>query len=771
MNHSISRRNWALIWIVGLTGQLCWNVENQLFNTFVYTKIAPAPSIVAWMVGISAAVTTISTFWIGSISDRLGRRKPFISIGYILWGFLTVAFGATEFVPKNPLLLAAIAVIAMDAIMSFFGSMANDSGFMTWTTDISNEHNRGQLGAVVAAQPVLAIILGTIGCAAMIELFDYFAFFVVFGAMVSLVGIFSIFTLKDQEDVVPNRDNSGLLFFIKSLFQRDSLLQNRELLFVIASFTLFFISFNIYFPYMMIYFQYTLGFSLSIAGILMAAPLLLAVLVAFGCSRFINHGRIPKVFGFAILSNVIGLLTLQLQGMFALLTGILFVGIGYIIVMQCMTAWMKNLYPKEQRGQSEGLRIIASVLIPMIIGPGIGSHLVEAFGAERVIQYDYGSQIGHSPSSELFLVAALVALTTFLPLHFAAKRYYASRILPPIRDYEEEQKQLSDGARILNPDGTLAVTGYTTGENTLIFNRNAIKTRLRIKEWDFYQIQNESYCLQLTIGHVSYVGSVSLMLFALDGSKKIVAEQLIPLPFHRLHMPPSAEQGDVTYTCKDFEVAFQHQNGSRHLVARSTSSKYNFEVDLILSEPQNSLIISTPFYETNEFYFNHKIGGMNAKGQVRFDELEIDFLDERSFGLLDWGRGVWPFKHEWYWGAACTRKAGKNLALNIGWGFGDTSAASENIFFLDGIPHKLGQVYLDHFDLDAKEWHFMEGTGRLNLSFKLLYNRITENRVIWIDNHCDQVFGVFTGTLLDEAGIAHSVADMYGFFEHARNQW
>ena len=771
MNHSISRRNWALIWIVGLAGQLCWNVENQLFNTFVYTKIAPEPSIVAWMVGISAAVTTISTFWMGTISDRLGRRKPFISIGYILWGALTIAFGATEFVPKNPLLLAAVVVIAMDAIMSFFGSMANDSGFMTWTTDISNEHNRGQLGAVIAAQPVLATIIGTIGCAALIELFDYFAFFVVFGALISLVGIFSIFTLKDHEDVQPNRINNGLFTFIKSLFQSNSLFYNRELLLVIASFTLFFISFNIYFPYMMIYFQYTLGFSLSIAGILMAAPLLLAVLVAFACSRFINHGRIPRVFAFAILANIIGLLTLQLQSMFTLLIGILFVGIGYIIVMQCMTAWMKNLYPKEQRGQSEGLRIIASVLIPMIIGPGIGSRMVEAFGAERMIQYDYGSRVGHSPSSELFLVAALVALITFLPLHFAAKRYYASRILPPMLDYNKEQQHLTDGTKILNPDGTLAVTGYTTGKNTLIFNRNSIKTKFRLKEWDFYQIQNETYCLQITIGHVSYVGSVSLMLFALNGSTKIVAEHLIPLPFNRLHMPPSAEQGDVSYTCKDFEVAFRHQDGGRHLTAHSTSSKYNFEVDLLLIEPQNSLIISTPFYETNEFYFNHKIGGMNTKGRVRFGEIDIDFSDKYSFGLLDWGRGVWPFKHEWYWGAACTRKEDYNLTLNIGWGFGNTSAASENIFFVDGNPHKLDQVYLDHFDLAAKEWHFSESMGRLSLSFKPLYNRITENKVVWIDNHCDQVFGVFTGTLIGEDGIVHTVTDMYGFFEHARNQW
>ncbi|MFQ8832547.1 MAG: hypothetical protein ACLR7U_06540 [Ruthenibacterium lactatiformans] len=81
----ISRKNWALIWVLGMAGQICWNIENSWFNTFVYRKIAPDPSIVAWMVGVSAVVSTFCTFLIGTASDRLGRRRPFIAFGYILW--------------------------------------------------------------------------------------------------------------------------------------------------------------------------------------------------------------------------------------------------------------------------------------------------------------------------------------------------------------------------------------------------------------------------------------------------------------------------------------------------------------------------------------------------------------------------------------------------------------------------------------------------------------------------------------------------------------
>ena len=147
---NISRKNWVLIWVLGMTGQICWNIENSWFNNFVYDKIAPEPAIVSWMVGVSAVVSTFCAFLVGTWGDRKGKRKPFICIGYIFWGVFTFLFGATEMIPKNPLFIAAAAVVLADAVMSFFGSVGNDGGFSPWTTDISNEKNRGKLGGALA---------------------------------------------------------------------------------------------------------------------------------------------------------------------------------------------------------------------------------------------------------------------------------------------------------------------------------------------------------------------------------------------------------------------------------------------------------------------------------------------------------------------------------------------------------------------------------------------------------------------------------------------
>ena len=124
-------RNILLLWLVGLAGQLCWNLENQWFNTFVYAEVGPFPQIVNAMVAVSAIATTFATFFFGTLSDRAGKRKPFISIGYIIWGIFTIAFGLTGLLTKFTMNIWALAtvIVLADTVMSFFGSMGNDAGF------------------------------------------------------------------------------------------------------------------------------------------------------------------------------------------------------------------------------------------------------------------------------------------------------------------------------------------------------------------------------------------------------------------------------------------------------------------------------------------------------------------------------------------------------------------------------------------------------------------------------------------------------------------
>lgn len=416
---SISRKNWALIWVLGMTGQICWNIENSWFNNFVYDKIAPEPAIVSWMVGVSAAVSTFCTFLVGTWGDRLGKRKPFICIGYIFWGLFTFLFGATEMIPKNPLFIAAACVVLADAVMSFFGSLGNDGGFSPWTTDISDESNRGKLGGALAVMPVFATIFGAVVSGILIEKMDFFAFFGLMGAIVASMGVLALFTLQDAPTLKPKRDEKGFLHQFLSVFNWNTIKGNQELFWVFGVIAVYFIGFNVYFPYITIYFVNYLGYDYGMTGIIQGVGLLAASVLTIPAARFIDRGKMANVIFAALACNTAGLILVSVsQHLVILLAGVFGAGIGYILVLQALTAWMKNLYPEEQRGQFEGIKQIFFVCIPMIVGPAIATQVINHLGIEKEVN----GTLGMVPAPSLFFISALLTSLTLFPLIAAEKQ-------------------------------------------------------------------------------------------------------------------------------------------------------------------------------------------------------------------------------------------------------------------------------------------------------------------------------------------------------------
>ena len=418
MKQKINKRDLALIWILGLVGQLCWNVENQWFNTFIYAKIGPYPWIISWMTAISATATTFSTFFFGTHSDRTGKRRPYLFFGYLFWGVFTILFGAMEFLPANRLMAAAVMVIAMDALMSFFGSMGNDCAFNSWTTDITGEHNRGQLGAILAALPVIATIVGTVVSGLLIDLLGYFVFFIVMGVIVMVVGTVGVVFMRESPDLKPHREGSFRQQFF-SVFNFRTFVQNKELLWVFLIMTLYFIGFNAFFAHAGNYIIYTLGFDEGMAGILQGGGLGLAVLASIPAIGWINRGKHAVLVIGAVVSSMLGLVILTFCGsaVVPLIVGILLVGVGYVLILQTTTAWAKNLYPEGSRGQYEGVRIVFFVLIPMVVGPSIASMIINNWGVPVVID----GTAGLAPSAAMFPVAAVLMLLTLIPTALAAK--------------------------------------------------------------------------------------------------------------------------------------------------------------------------------------------------------------------------------------------------------------------------------------------------------------------------------------------------------------
>ena len=77
-------RFWLALTVFSLVGQVAWVVENMYFNVFIYKMFHATAAQISLMVAASAVVATLTTILIGALSDRVGRRKIFICVGYLL---------------------------------------------------------------------------------------------------------------------------------------------------------------------------------------------------------------------------------------------------------------------------------------------------------------------------------------------------------------------------------------------------------------------------------------------------------------------------------------------------------------------------------------------------------------------------------------------------------------------------------------------------------------------------------------------------------------
>ena len=155
----------ALI-IFSLVGQIAWVIENMYFNVFIYKMFNASASDISLMVALSAIMAALTTIFIGALSDKLGKRKAFMVVGYLLWGLSITSFALIDtniiskiFVSSSITAVGVTLVIIMDCVMTFFGSSANDACFNAWLTDSTTEGERGKAEGINSMMPLVAILV------------------------------------------------------------------------------------------------------------------------------------------------------------------------------------------------------------------------------------------------------------------------------------------------------------------------------------------------------------------------------------------------------------------------------------------------------------------------------------------------------------------------------------------------------------------------------------------------------------------------------------
>ena len=342
------------------------------------------------------------------------------------------------------------------------------------------------------------------------------------------------------------------------------------------------------------------------------------------------------------------------------------------------------------------------------------------------------------------------------------------------------QHEITERIPLLDGEGNLTQAGFAK-RLLPVYDRKKVRGGLtRLKEWDYYYIGNSRFGLALTIADNSYMGLDAISFLSFEGEPwEVTRSPMSVLPMGRTGLPSTSAAGITASSGKKHAILFQVGEGKRQLTAHMDDFKDGKPLDAqitLTGEPEESMVICTPFEKKAHFYYNQKINCMRAGGTVRIGEAEYRFEPEDSFAVLDWGRGVWTYHNTWYWGSASGLVEGADFGFNIGYGFGDTSAATENMLFYRGRAHKLSRVDFGIPMKDGKEdylkpWRFTSDDGRFEMDFVPVIDRAscTDVKLIKSDQH--QVFGRFSGTAVLDGGDRLEVRDLFGFAEKVENKW
>ncbi len=423
MNKTLRGKSFAVLLLFGIIGQIAWSVENMYFNLFVFETIEPNLNAITLMVQLSGVAATLTTLIAGTLSDKLGNRRAFISIGYIIWGITVLLFGFISPALFSRLLgasetdaikLALIAVIVGDCVMTFFGSTANDAAFSSWVTDNTEQSTRGSTESILAIFPLIALLIVAGGFGIIKDLIGYKLMFLALGAVISICGVAGLFIIKDSDRLVKN----GTLLDMFYGFKPSTVKKIPSLYMALAITCIYSIACQIFMPYLTIYMTQYLHFTVIQYSLVFGVAIVLGAAVNLFLGKLSDKTDKVKCTYIATAIFAAGLLAMYFaRGLGDIATVLLF-GVagfimitGYIYISALTGAIVRDYTPTEDTGKLQGVRMIFFVLIPMLLGPAIGNG-INALRGERISDTTSADTMTtlFIPAPEIFLAAAVVAL-------------------------------------------------------------------------------------------------------------------------------------------------------------------------------------------------------------------------------------------------------------------------------------------------------------------------------------------------------------------------
>lgn len=343
------------------------------------------------------------------------------------------------------------------------------------------------------------------------------------------------------------------------------------------------------------------------------------------------------------------------------------------------------------------------------------------------------------------------------------------------------EREITEPTTLCRPDGRTLNPDARGWSRVPLLDCNITGTWGRKKRWDYWGVLTPTHALSVTYADVDYIGITDVWWAELATGRTGGRNRIAP-GAAGIHLPDRPGTKPLRSVARNQVIDLTDDDRGTRLSAAWTEpdgTPASLDVLVELPEGHESLNVVIPWSDTL-FQFTSKHQARPASGELVIgdERIEIghrpDGVGDEAWGVLDVGRGRWPYRTRWNWGGgAGTATTGEVVGIQIGAKWTEGTGFTENGIIVDGRLHKLGHELEWTYDWDRPllPWRVQDPTGRANLTLTPVHDKHTKVEAAVLGTEVHQVFGTWSGTVVTDDGHELTVDGVLGFAEESRSRW
>jgi hypothetical protein len=340
------------------------------------------------------------------------------------------------------------------------------------------------------------------------------------------------------------------------------------------------------------------------------------------------------------------------------------------------------------------------------------------------------------------------------------------------------ERELTSPVALCAPDGRRLHPGARGWSRVPLHRANLRGGWGRTKRWDYWAFLADDLAVSLTYADVDYLGIVAVWWVDLATGRAGGRERAVPLA-RGIELPDVPGSAPLGYASSRLDVRIEDEaDGTTRLWAdwrERDGRPGRLTAAATIPPGHQSVNVVIPWSDTR-FQYTSKHQARPAHGELIVgDEVRTFGGDHgEAWGVLDVGRGRWPYRTRWNWGGGAGRSVdGRVVGIQVGGRWTVGTGATENGVIVDGEVVKLGDELTWSYDWDEPmaRWSVRSPEGALDLSLQPRYDRHARTQALVLATEVHQVFGRWSGRVPAPDGRSVEVDGILGFAEESRSRW